>query len=291
MSQQRDAEQRADRVADQPRHQAGADARRETRPAIEATSRPPQLPRRLRPSAVASTGTRHSSFADISPSRADAVGAIAELDADRVPAAVFLSARRIAEVVLLAQLVGDAGGRRIEIARIADDLGAAAAVVGHVAQRHDVDAIVVQTAASTSAAAPATAPRRAAGAGRSAACRRTDRAPGKRHVATAPEPAARGGGWRDGRFAFAVDPDRVDQHFGLANLRLELADRRSRSTCRCRPRSRAAPSSGSVPAGSAESPRRRRRTSPCRRSARCVRARATAAGDPWSTPAAAPACC
>src|SRR5580765_8665672 len=74
-----------------------------------------------------------------------------------MPAAVLLSARRVAEVVLLAQLVGDARGRGVEIARIADDLGAPAAVVGHVAERHDVDTIVIRIAAAVPAVAAAAA--------------------------------------------------------------------------------------------------------------------------------------
>ena len=125
----------------------------------EATSRPPQLPRRLRPSAVASRGTRHSSVRDglssrRTPPRAHAIArGSAHFDADRVPAAVLLPGRRVAEVVLLAQFVGDARRRRIEIARVADDLGAAAAVVGHVAQRDDIHAIVDRRAATRPPAA------------------------------------------------------------------------------------------------------------------------------------------
>ena len=45
---------------------------------------------------------------------------------------------RIAEGILLAQFVGDAAGRAIEVARIADDFGPAAAVFGDVAQHADV---------------------------------------------------------------------------------------------------------------------------------------------------------
>src|SRR5689334_10812777 len=96
----------------------------------DATSSPPQLPRRLRPSAVARTGTRHCNVGRltgyVSPAGADAVVAVAQLDADRVPAAVLLAVRRIAEIVLLAQLVGDVRRGRIEVHWIANDLGAAA---------------------------------------------------------------------------------------------------------------------------------------------------------------------
>src|SRR5712691_2436645 len=80
---------------------------------------------------------------DVAAARADAVIAVTHFDADGVPAAVFLAAGWITQVVLLAQLVGDVGGRRIEVARVPHDFGAAAAVVGHIAQRRDVHAIVV----------------------------------------------------------------------------------------------------------------------------------------------------
>src|SRR5687767_8753939 len=49
------------------------------------------------------------------PPRADDEVGIANLDPDRVPAAILDAGRGVPEVVLLAQLVGDAGGRRIEI--------------------------------------------------------------------------------------------------------------------------------------------------------------------------------
>src|SRR4051812_24729169 len=44
------------------------------------------------------------------------------LHRDRVPAAVVFAGRRVAERVLLAQFVGDAGGRWIEVAWRANDL-------------------------------------------------------------------------------------------------------------------------------------------------------------------------
>src|SRR6476469_2580160 len=71
-----------------------------------------------------------------------------------MPAAVFLGRRRIGEVVLFAQFVGNPCGRRIEIPNLAHDFGAAAAVVSHVAERGDVDAIVL-TSALPRAAVPA----------------------------------------------------------------------------------------------------------------------------------------
>src|SRR5436189_2598509 len=109
---------------------------------------------------------------NIAPPRPDAIVAVRDFDADRMPAAVFLRRRRIPEIVLFAQLVGDVLGRRVQVASRADDLGAAAAVVGHVPQRDDVHAIVAGSPASRPAAArtttadrrpassPAAAPRR-----------------------------------------------------------------------------------------------------------------------------------
>src|SRR5436190_15450989 len=88
---------------------------------------------------------------DVPPSRAHAV-ALARFDADGVPAAVLRPRGGVTQVVLLAQLVGDAGDGGIEIAHPADDLGTAAAVVGDVAQRGDVDAIVAGAAGSRASA-------------------------------------------------------------------------------------------------------------------------------------------
>ena len=73
--------------------------------------------------------------------RAHRVVAAAELDFDRVPAPVLRPRRGVAEKVLPAQLVGDAGRGGIQIARRDDDLGAAAAVVGERAERVGVDPI------------------------------------------------------------------------------------------------------------------------------------------------------
>src|SRR5664279_1658329 len=54
--------------------------------------------------------------------RPDAVVVIADFHADRVPPAVLLPVGRIAQVVLLAQLVGHARRRRMQLTRVADDL-------------------------------------------------------------------------------------------------------------------------------------------------------------------------
>src|SRR3954452_8465596 len=83
------------------------------------------------------------STCDVTPACTDAIIAIAKFDTNRMPSSVLLAFGRVAEIVLPAQFVGDVRGRRIQIARIADDFGAAAAVVGHVTQRDDVDAVVI----------------------------------------------------------------------------------------------------------------------------------------------------
>src|SRR5262245_38226976 len=80
----------------------------------------------------------------VAASRAHEIRLAFQLEANRMPAAVLLTGRRIAEVVLLAQSARDAGSRRIQIARVADDFRAAAAVVCHVPQGRDVDAIVAR---------------------------------------------------------------------------------------------------------------------------------------------------
>src|SRR5205807_1118786 len=56
-------------------------------------------------------GVRGSRSArDIAASRADAVVVVFDLDADRMPAPVFRAGGLIAQIVLLAQLVGTPGG-------------------------------------------------------------------------------------------------------------------------------------------------------------------------------------
>ena len=134
------------------------------------------------------------------------------------------------------------GGRRIEIARVADDLGAAAAVVGHVAQRGDVHAIV---------AAGAVAPAAAVGGGRAAGSGRGRRGRPRREAGTASAPA-----WRrrpcDATASSARRRRRCRSRRPAPRSResaaCTLAERRACSTCRCRPRSRPAPSCGSAPA-------------------------------------------
>src|SRR5947209_2113582 len=184
---------------------------------LDATASPPKPPSRLRPSATASKGTRHSiSARDVTAARAHAVVAVPHFDTDRVPAPVFLSACLISEVILLAQLVGDARRRRIEIACVADDLGTPTAVIGHLAQRDDVDSVVAACAARPPArAAAATAPRRrkrppsSPAAGRKRHRNRNRRA--RRRTIRV-------------RFLLAVDANRVDEHFALTNLLLQRAD-------------------------------------------------------------------
>ena len=84
---------------------------------------------------------RGPSARGVAATSANAIAVIADFDTDGVPPAVFLSAGRITQIVLLAQLVGDARRRRIQIVGVVNDLCATAAVVGEVAQRHAVDRV------------------------------------------------------------------------------------------------------------------------------------------------------
>ena len=133
----RDAEQRADGVADEPRNEAGADfvgeeqqRRGDEQTAEAAEKAQPQggreqardilLARLNWSSAEAPARSRKELDTHlarhVSPTRAHAVGALAHLDADGMPAAILLAARRISQVVLLVQFVGDAGSRRVQVA-------------------------------------------------------------------------------------------------------------------------------------------------------------------------------
>src|SRR5204863_9639861 len=141
--------------------------------------------------------------------------AATDFDADRMPAPVLLRSRWISEVVLLAQLVGDVRGCGIQVARVPHDLGAAAAVVRHVAQRDHVDAIVVGCAAARPATTTASAAgrRRLRPAWPSAAATRRK---WKRN--------RRSRWWPERRLALAVDTDGVDEHLAFANHLLDVAD-------------------------------------------------------------------
>src|SRR5215471_10996086 len=59
---------------------------------------------------------------DVASARPHAITVILDFDADRMPATILLPRGGVSKVVLLAQLVGDARRRGIEVARIADDL-------------------------------------------------------------------------------------------------------------------------------------------------------------------------
>src|SRR5437016_1385016 len=99
-------------------------------------------------------GTRGATCAlacEVAAPRANAVIPVFDFNANRVPAAVLLPQRCVPEIVLLAQLVRDVRRGRIEIARVADDLGATAAIIRHVAQGADVDAIAAAAAARPTA--------------------------------------------------------------------------------------------------------------------------------------------
>src|SRR5215467_11548433 len=91
----------------------------------------------------------------VATASADSIAAVLDFNPNRVPAAVLPSERGVAQVVLLAQFVGDAGSGRIEVAGIAHDLGAASAVVGDLAQRGGVDAIVRAGPPAAATVAPA----------------------------------------------------------------------------------------------------------------------------------------
>src|SRR5262249_8363785 len=124
---------------------------------------------------------------------------------------VFLACRGVAEVVLLAQFVGDIFRGGIEIPRLADDFRASSAVVRELPQRTDVDAVVSPRPA---AARPEDLRESAAGP----AWKR------KRNW-DARWISRNWGGTRTGTIGrelrFSVNPDRVHQHFALADLLLQ----------------------------------------------------------------------
>ena len=78
----------------------------------------------------------------IATPRPDAVRTAGDPDAQAVVLAVGGPCRREAEQILAVQLLGDAGGRGRETSRVTHHLGAAAAVVGDLAQRVRVHARV-----------------------------------------------------------------------------------------------------------------------------------------------------
>jgi hypothetical protein len=63
-----------------------------------------------------------ASRGDVAATSTDSVAAIAWFHSNGVPAAVLFPRGQIPEVVLLAQFVGDAGRRSLEVFRIANDL-------------------------------------------------------------------------------------------------------------------------------------------------------------------------
>src|SRR6266545_5938382 len=134
-----------------------------------------------------------------------------------MPPSVLHAGGRVPEIVLAAQLVGNSGGCGIQIARTSYDLGASAAVVGDFAQRSHVHMVVIRAISA--------ARRR----------RRERRRRGRRWPATATAGHREWPrNWQPWRLrtlsaaladanrlvavlGLAVDPDRVDQHLGLAN--------------------------------------------------------------------------
>src|SRR3712207_9234584 len=59
---------------------------------------------------------------NVAAAGADGQATVLHFDADGVPAAILLSRAGVAEIVLLAQFIGDARRRALEIAGAADDL-------------------------------------------------------------------------------------------------------------------------------------------------------------------------
>src|SRR5258706_7447061 len=117
----------------------------------EATSRPPKPPRRLSPRAIQNNDTHAILRRYVPAARANLQSTILQFHFDGVPAPVFLSGAVVANVVLLAQFVGDVLGRGIEIAEAVDDFGAASGIVRDCPER-----VLVHTLA------PAPAPRASA---------------------------------------------------------------------------------------------------------------------------------
>src|SRR6476646_815002 len=132
-----------------------------------------------------------------------------------MPPSVFRSGGRVPQVVLLAQFVGDARGSGIDVARIPNDLSAAAAVISHVAERDHVDALVAWPRPRTAVAAKNLRSNRKAS---------TRPAPGRKWVRHRRRPPRNTLRRRtpNGVVGVAVDPDSVDQHFALADLLFEL---------------------------------------------------------------------
>src|SRR5580765_1075385 len=145
---------------------------------------------------------------DIPATGAHPVRAVAHFHPDRMPATVLVSVRPITEIVLPAQFIRDASRGRVEIVRVANDLGSPAAVVGQVAQRDDVDAFVVRLppAGPSSAAA-----RRLLGPTRSRPASASGKWKWHRHRRARRRRVLRR------RRALAVDANRVDEHFALPN--------------------------------------------------------------------------
>src|SRR5689334_23216031 len=111
----------------------------------DATRRPPRPPRMLSPRAMKDrrTSTDDNSQApsggDVSAARANRQTPIPDFDTDRMPAAVLVAAVRVAKVVLLAQLVGDARGGCVETVESAHDFRTSSGVIGDLVQRVGVD--------------------------------------------------------------------------------------------------------------------------------------------------------
>src|SRR5262245_2874263 len=136
-----------------------------------------------------------------------------------MPASILRCRGRVSEVVLLADFVRDAGGGRIDVARIPNDLRASAAVVGHVAECNDVDAFIAWPRSLAAIAAENLRPYRVPpAAGPPAAAGRKGKRDGLR---------ASGNGRRrrpaNAVVDVAVDADGVNNHLALPDLLFQLA--------------------------------------------------------------------
>src|SRR5688572_20438776 len=89
---------------------------------------------------------------DVAAACADVETAVADLHGDRVPPAVFRPGTWIAQVVLSAQLVGDACGGAREVAEIAHDLRTPAGVVGDLSERTGIQSLSASASEGSTAA-------------------------------------------------------------------------------------------------------------------------------------------
>src|SRR6185436_16286220 len=152
---------------------------------------------------------------DVAATSTDPVTRIAELHANGMPAAVLFSGREVSERVLLAEFVGDGGGRGVEVLRIAHDLGPSSAVIGQVAQRSNVDRVA---ASGPRATLRRKRRKRRRPRGQWATARREGKWPRKRaaplELRSLQAPAG---------IPLAVDPNGIEEGLALPNQLLRIA--------------------------------------------------------------------